>query len=97
MYWPTGSARRLCVEPVGLVDAHNEAIHLACARDGLLWLVLTRTALLIWRVRPAELVTAIVRTQRSMHEYGANVRAVWKHDASAVVVQVCDVDARFCR
>ena len=60
---------------------------MSCARDGLLWLVLTRSALLIWRARPAELVTAMVRTARSLHEYGANVCALWRHDSGALVVR----------
>lgn len=87
MYWPTGSARRLSVESLGFADIHTEAVHISCARDGLLWLVLTRSALLIWRTRPAELVTAMVRTARSIHEYGANVGALWRHDSGAVVVR----------
>lgn len=87
MYWPTGSARRLSVESLGFADVHTEAVHISCARDGLLWLVLTRSALLIWRTRPAELVTAMVRTARSIHEYGANVGALWRHDSGAVVVR----------
>ena len=60
---------------------------MSCARDGLLWLVLTRSALLIWRAKPAELVTAMVRTARSIHEYGANVCALWRHDSGALVVR----------
>lgn len=87
MYWPTGSARRLSVESLGFADIHKEAVHMSCARDGLLWLVLTRSALLIWRAKPAELVTAMVRTARSIHEYGANVCALWRHDSGALVVR----------
>lgn len=87
MYWPTGSARRLCVEPAGLPDVHNDAVHMASTRDGMLWFVLTRTALLLWRARPIEIVASVIRTQRSLHEYGANVHAVWSPDASGIAIQ----------
>lgn len=89
MYWPSGSARRLCVASAGLPDAAAaQALHMTSVRNATLWLVLTRIAILVWRARPAELLAAVVRTPRSLDEYGANVHAVWCPDASVIVVQV---------
>ncbi|CCV00144.1 unnamed protein product [Malassezia sympodialis ATCC 42132] len=87
MYWPSGSARRLSAAPAGLPDVPDGALHMARARDGTLWLLLTRTALLVWRTRPAELVAIVERTPRGLAQHGENVRAVWRHDAGAIAVQ----------
>lgn len=87
MYWPSGSARRLSAAPAGLSDVPDGALHMERARDGTLWLFLTRTALLVWRTRPAELVAVVERTPRGLAQHGENVRAVWRHDAGAIAVQ----------
>ncbi|WFD24873.1 WD40 repeat protein [Malassezia equina] len=75
MYWPSGSARRLSAAPAGLPDVPD------------VWLLLTRTALLVWRTRPAELIAVVERTPRGLAQHGENVRAVWRHDAGAISVQ----------
>ncbi|WFD28827.1 WD40 repeat protein [Malassezia nana] len=87
MYWPSGSARRLSAAPAGLPDVPHDAIHMARARNGTLWLLLTRTALLVWRTRPAELVAVVERTPHGLAQHGENVFAVWRHDAGAIALQ----------
>ncbi|WFD34216.1 WD40 repeat protein [Malassezia cuniculi] len=58
---------------------------MAPAHDGTLWAMVTRTAIVLWRMRPSHVVAAVVRSEKSIDKYGENVRVVWR--AGALVVQ----------
>lgn len=93
MYWPSGSARRLCASPAGL-ETDEDVVHVETVRHGSLWLALTRSTVIVGRARPSEIIAATVRTPRSLRDYGDNVRAVWRPDANEIVVHVRDTAAR---
>lgn len=84
MYWPYANARRVGAAP-GAGGAR--ATHVALARDATMWLALTPSALQVWSARPCEVLATLERTEHSVHEYGPNVRAEWRSDARAIVVQ----------
>lgn len=92
MYWPTTTAKRLHLSPSGLGseqehDANANIIHAAESYDANLWATLTASTLTIWSYRPSQVVAALVRTQKSIEEYGANVRIRWKPDGLGIFVE----------
>lgn len=62
-------------------------VHVARSRHGHLWAALTADTLSIWSVRPAQTLAALVRTPKSIVEYGANVRLHWNTNGRGIVVE----------
>lgn len=90
MYWPTTTAKRLHLSPSGLnseQDANAHIIHAAESYDADLWATLTASTLTIWSYRPSQVVAALVRTPKSIEEYGANTRIRWKPDGLGIFVE----------
>lgn len=92
MYWPTTTARRLHLSPSGLAsgeefDSNPNIVHAAESYDADLWATLTASTLTIWSYRPSQVVAALVRTSKSIEEYGANVRLRWKPNGLGIFVE----------
>lgn len=62
-----------------------DAVHIAPAHDGALWAMVTRTAVVLWRMRPSHVVAAVVRSDMSLDKYGENSTVDWR--AGALVVR----------
>ena len=58
---------------------------MAPAPDGTLCVLITRTTVVLWRMRPCHIVAAVVRTQKSLDKYGDNHTVVWRATGSLVV------------
>lgn len=103
MYWPTTTARRLHLSPSGLhpgtaqggteggakgiAPDNHRILHIARSYDGGLWASLTADTLSVWGIRPSQVLASLVRTPRSLHDYGANTRLHWNADGLGVVVE----------
>lgn len=64
---------------------------------GHLWATLTADTISIWSVRPAQILTALVRTPKSVEEYGSNVSLRWRTDGRGVVIEVSFMLVSTCR
>ncbi|SPO23021.1 uncharacterized protein UTRI_01699 [Ustilago trichophora] len=82
------AAQQLPAPDSGQQDAIQEQIiQLARSRNGMMWATLSTTTISIWSARPAQVVTALVRTPQSIIDYGNNVRIEWRPDGKALLVE----------
>lgn len=99
MYWPITTARRLHLSPSGLDKTRIEdsaadegadeerIVHFGRSRNGHLWAAVSAKTLSVWNTRPSQAIAALVRTRRSLKEYGNNTRVSWNEDGLGIVVE----------
>ncbi|PWN53330.1 RIC1-domain-containing protein [Violaceomyces palustris] len=68
-------------------QASDEIFQISRSRSGLLWASLSGHTLTVWSTRPSQSLAAIVRTQRSLEEYGFNSKVEWRPDGRALMIE----------
>ncbi|PKC14198.1 RIC1-domain-containing protein [Rhizophagus irregularis] len=68
-------------------DALNTIIRLRRNKTGNLFVTLTKNSLQLWSVRPTAMISQVIRTSKSVEEYGDNCDVFWKPDGTLILVQ----------
>ncbi|KAI9762676.1 MAG: hypothetical protein M4579_000294 [Chaenotheca gracillima] len=68
-------------------DRAGAIIGLRIARSGYLFGTITRDSLTIWQTRPTAVLSVVVRSSHSIHQYGENVSFLLRPDSGVLVVQ----------
>ncbi|KAG8833092.1 hypothetical protein FRC17_000031 [Serendipita sp. 399] len=86
MYFATNSARVLVV-PTNAEIEDDCVVGITINSKRSHFVVLTRSEISIWKVRPPVLLASLRRTQISLDEHGSNLAAFWSPDGSKIAVQ----------
>ncbi|PWN18420.1 RIC1-domain-containing protein [Microstroma glucosiphilum] len=94
MYWPLNVARRLLPPALpsdGAGPSSEPAVHLCPSPPSFqpsYFILLTPSCIHLYSVRPAQAVASLRRTERSLQEYGHNVRCHWRPGSVAAEIAV---------
>lgn len=90
MYWPHGISRKVHLSPTGLNNSSSssgeEILSTSRTRTASHFLTLTRSTLGIFSVKPIQSIAGLVRTKRSLEEYGSNQTADFNPEADVIII-----------
>ena len=69
-------------------DEEEELVDVARSKNGAYWASLSRHTIAVWSTRPSQVIAAVVRTRKSVEEYGGNKAVHWQMNGLGLVVEV---------
>ncbi|KAI8087829.1 RIC1-domain-containing protein [Gilbertella persicaria] len=96
MYWLNGIASQLSLECTTRKDENKTFPHslnivsIQPSHHASLYITCTRSAIYLWSVKPSTVLAFVERADNHISEFGENIKAIWKPDASAIVVHTAN-------